>query len=358
MLASRILNIKGLEKEVKYYRTAAQDEFSFEQIIGVSDSIRKVKEIAGKVALTESTVFILGESGTGKELLAKAIHYGSNRSRGPFIPVNCAAIPGEIVESELFGHKRGAFTGAVKDRVGKFQAADEGTIFLDEIGDMSLDVQAKILRVLEERTVTPVGGNKSAAVDVRIISATNKNIQKAVAESGFREDLYYRLNVVPLTLPPLRQRKEDIADLVRFFIHKFTHKDAQIAASEELIDHLTVQPWPGNVRELRNLVERMLIFKQGNTLDLDTLPAELACPALETNTDDWIGLHARKVVDSEADLHSVLEHVSRQIEIETIHLALRQCRANISSVAGVLGLSRQSIHEKLKKHKISLEGYR
>jgi len=358
ILVGRTLKAKGLEKEIQYYRDATNAEFSFDQIIGISASITDIKETARKVAASDSTVFILGESGTGKELLARAIHYGSHRRHGPFVPVNCAAIPDEIIESELFGHKKGAFTGAIADRPGKFQMAHEGTIFLDEVGDMSLRVQAKILRALEERTVIPVGDTKPAVLDVRVISATNKDARRLVEIGEFREDLYYRLNVVPMRLPALRERKEDIALLVDFFIQKFTHQDTQVKASPELIERLSAQEWPGNIRELRNLVERMLIFRQGNVLEMDTLPEGMTHSPLDSAHVDWLRSCARRVICSDVTLHSLLGDLTGQIEKEAIHLALKQCEANISQVAELMGLSRQSIHDKLKKYRIRLDDYR
>ncbi|RJP64471.1 MAG: sigma-54-dependent Fis family transcriptional regulator, partial [Candidatus Abyssobacteria bacterium SURF_17] len=256
LLIRKILELNCLKREVAYYRASSQTEFSFDQIVGVGEELEKVKEIARRVAPTESTVFIRGESGTGKELLARAIHYSSHRRHGPFVAVNCAAIPEEIIESELFGHRKGSFTGAIEDRTGKFRSADDGTIFLDEVGDMSLKVQAKILRVLEERMVTPVGGTEAHEINVRVIAATNQDVEEMVKKGGFREDLYYRLNVVPLHVPPLRQRREDIPSLAEHFIRRFTHGDTKVTISKALINRLAEYDWPGNIRELRNAIER------------------------------------------------------------------------------------------------------
>lgn len=358
IVTSRLLSMRGLQKEVEYYRKATTSEFSFDQIVGASEPITKVKEIARKVSMTESTVFIAGESGTGKELLAAAIHYASHRSRGPFIAVNCAAIPEDIIESELFGHKKGSFTGAIEDRIGKFQMADEGTIFLDEVGDMSLKVQAKILRVLEDRKVTPVGGTKPVVLDVRVIAATNKNIEEMVGNGSFREDLYYRLNVVPLRLPPLRERKEDIPHLVDFFIRKFTHGDTQVKASDRLVKQLSSHDWSGNVRELRNFVERMLIFASGDMLDVDTVPEGIIQLPPTATPAEWVRSCAQKVACSEVTLHSMVEDLTAQLEKEAIRLAMMECGANISRVANMLGLSRQGLHDKLKRYCISAEDYR
>jgi two-component system NtrC family response regulator len=226
-----------------------------------------------KVADTEATVLITGESGTGKELVARAIHTLSSRKSAPFIAINCAAIPRDLLESELFGHTKGAFTGAVKDRVGKFQLADRGTLFLDEVGDLPVELQPKLLRALQERIVEPLGGGKAQKIDVRVVAATNQDLEGAIADGSFREDLYYRLSVIPIHLPPLRERKEDIPLLVRHFMNKFGQ--ANVTFTKGTLDALAMYSWPGNVRELENAIERLLIMRRGDEIGHDDLPGKI-----------------------------------------------------------------------------------
>src|SRR4051812_34924112 len=232
------------------------------EIVGKSYGIRAVIDKIERVAKTPARVLITGENGTGKELVARAIHQQSTRAGGPFIEVNCAAIPSELIESELFGHLKGSFTGAVADRAGKFEQAHTGTLFLDEVGDMSLAAQAKVLRVLQDGVVTRIGGNKTVEVDVRVLAATNKNLEGEISEGRFREDLFYRLNVVPIHVPPLRERREDIPSLVAHFLNVLTSREgvAPRAVAPEAVDRLAQLEWPGNVRELRNTIERLLIL--------------------------------------------------------------------------------------------------
>jgi two-component system nitrogen regulation response regulator NtrX len=235
------------------------------EIVGKSYGIRAVIDKIERVAKTPARVLITGENGTGKELVARAIHQQSTRADGPFVEVNCAAIPSELIESELFGHMKGSFTGAVNDRAGKFEQADGGSLFLDEIGDMSLSAQAKVLRVLQDGVVTRIGGNKPVEVDVRVLAATNKNLETEIAEGRFREDLFYRLNVVPIHVPPLRERREDIPSLVAHFVNVLTSREgvAPRTVAPEAVERLSQLEWPGNVRELRNTIERLLILSSG-----------------------------------------------------------------------------------------------
>jgi two-component system nitrogen regulation response regulator NtrX len=253
------------------------------RMLGESTGLERVREAVARCAPTRASVLITGESGTGKELVARAIHRNSPRAEGPFVKVNCAAIPDELIESELFGHVKGSFTGAVKDQEGKFVQADGGTIFLDEIGDMSLKTQAKVLRVLQDGEVEPVGAAKTIEVDVRVIAATNKDLAEEIAGARFREDLYFRLNVVPITLPPLRERTEDVAELVAHFVESFCRENdyKRKAFSPEALDVLAGLPWRGNVRELRNAVERLMIMTRGDTIEAKDIPAGLGM-ALET----------------------------------------------------------------------------
>jgi two-component system nitrogen regulation response regulator NtrX len=271
----RALELRGLTESVEALRSEVESRY---EIVGTSFQVRRVLERIERVGPTGARVLITGENGTGKELVARAIHRLSDRVEGPFVEVNCAAIPSELIESALFGHMKGSFTGAVADRAGKFEQADGGTLFLDEIGDMSLSAQAKVLRALEQGVVTRVGGAGPIEVDVRVVAATNKELETEIEEGRFREDLFYRLNVVPIHVPPLRQRREDIPMLVRHFAEQMARSDrvAPRSFDEEAMRRLTSLPWPGNVRELRNTVERLMILSSGETVtadDVDLLAA-------------------------------------------------------------------------------------
>jgi two-component system NtrC family response regulator len=270
----KAIRMRRLEKENVELRAEVTDRYRFESIIGSSEKMKEVLDLAGRVAVSDASLLITGESGTGKELLARGVHFNSRRAAGPFVAVNCAAIPEALIESELFGHVKGSFTGAVRDKEGKFELADGGTLFLDEIGDLRIDLQAKILRALQEREVDRVGGGKPASVDVRVIAATNKDIERAVKEGVFREDLYYRLNVITLFIPPLRERKEDIPLLASYFLKKF-NKDADVRVDAGALSVLTSYGWPGNVRELENVIERASVLRRGALITPDELPEKL-----------------------------------------------------------------------------------
>ena len=269
----RALELKGLTESMAELRSQVESRY---EIVGNSLPIRRVLERVEKVAATDARILISGENGTGKELVARAIHRLSSRSDTVFIEVNCAAIPSELIESELFGHLRGSFTGAFADRAGKFEQANGGTLFLDEIGDMSRDAQAKVLRVLEQGVLTRIGGSEAVEVDVRVLSATNKNLEQEIEDGGFREDLFYRLNVVPISVPPLRERQEDIPMLVTHFSEGMAAREGSAARvfSDAAMERLKTLTWPGNVRELRNTVERLLILSDGSKItsdDVDSL---------------------------------------------------------------------------------------
>lgn len=272
----RALKMRRLEKENVCLRAEVIDRYRFDAIVGGSDKIREVIALAGRVAPSDATVLVTGESGTGKELLARGIHYSSGRSEGPFVAVNCAAIPENLIESELFGHMKGSFTGAVRDKEGKFELADGGTLFLDEIGDLRIDLQAKILRALQERTVDRVGGVKQVELDVRVIAATNRDLEREVREGNFREDLYYRLSVVILHMPPLRERKDDIPLLAEHFLKKFSPKGSDVRLAPDALALLAAYGWPGNVRELENVMERASILKRGDIITSADLPEKLS----------------------------------------------------------------------------------
>src|SRR5881275_912197 len=287
-LMSRMMERKFLRGEIHTLRARLSEELTVNELVGGSGAMQRVKEIIGKVAVTDSPVLIEGESGTGKELVAAAIHRLSIRAKGPFIPVNCSAIPRDLLESEFFGHVRGAFSGAVADALGLFRGANDGTIFLDEIAELSPALQVKLLRVLQEMQVRPVGSTKAFPVDVRVIAATNRDLERAMTEGSFRQDLFYRLNVVRVTLPPLRERREDIPSLINHFLRRFNrrfHRDVRGMAPDALAT-LSAYSFPGNVRELENLIERAYAMGARDQITLGDLPtlgrAPVVSPAAST----------------------------------------------------------------------------
>jgi transcriptional regulator with GAF, ATPase, and Fis domain len=312
------------------------------RFITKSPELEAVTRSASMAAITDVTVLILGESGTGKELLARAIHQESRRSEKPFISLNCAALPEGLAEAELFGHRKGAFTGASENREGRIQAASKGTLFLDEVGELSLNIQAKLLRFLESGECQPVGQTHPESADARIIAATNRNLHKEVKEGRFREDLYYRLNVVPLQLPPLRERTRDISYLLQTLTTQLaqTHGIAEPSYSKETLQILKQYPWPGNVRELRNFCERMLILFNGKTIEKDNLPAEIKYTQ-SSNAKTSFQL-------PENGIH--LE----TLETDMLRQALERTGGNRSQAARLLGLTRDTLLYRLKKYAIDL----
>jgi two-component system nitrogen regulation response regulator NtrX len=308
------------------------------QLSGNSPAIQAVRQSISAVAPTDAWVLITGENGTGKELVAHAIHRQSRRSGKPFVDINCAAIPEELIESELFGHERGAFTGAESKKRGKFDLAHKGTLFLDEIGDMSLKTQAKILRILQEQRFERVGGTKTIKVDARVVAATNKDLQDEITAGRFREDLFYRLNVVPIVVPPLRERQEDIPQLVKEFLSRVAgkfHVEPK-SISGDALGLLCAQPWPGNVRELKNLIERLVILTPGQEIQLDDLPVEMDGRPLKNSGFKQI--------------YSGLDFKSARMEFEKQYLEhkLIECEGNISQTAEAVGLERSHLHKKIK----------
>ncbi len=317
-------------------------DFDENGMIGVSPEIMEIRETIGRAAGTNARVFITGDNGTGKEVVARAIYKGSLRFDKPFVKVNCAAIPHELIESELFGHEKGAFTGAVNRREGKFEAADGGTIFLDEICDMSLPAQAKVLRVLQEQEFERVGGNEQVHVDVRIIAATNVNVEEAIARKEFREDLFYRLNVIPIHVPRLSERTQDIPLLVEHFITHFSseHGIGEKAIDEKGMVFLRQYPWPGNVRQLKNIIERVLIM----------VPKDVIT---DTDIQKYI-----ESADSFSDFpvaeKSSLKQAKEQFEKEFIEKMLRDHNLNVSAAARELGIERTNLHRKIKQYNIDM----
>lgn len=313
------------------------------EILGKSKAIQKILELIDKVAPLETRVLITGENGTGKELVARAIHKKSERKDKPFIEVNCAAIPNELIESELFGHEKGSFTGAVSQRIGKFELANKGIIFLDEIGDMSLQAQAKVLRAIEEGRIERVGGGKKIEVDVRIIAATNKNLLEEIHKGNFREDLYHRLNVIPIHVPPLRERVEDIPILVEHFCKEITtkHKKPTVRFTDDAIKILQTQPWTGNVRELRNIVERIIIIvdkREITAKDIDFLFA-----ANQASLDNLI------------ETSNSFQEFKEKAERAFILKQLKANDWNISKTAEILDIQRSHLYTKMRKYGIEKE---
>ncbi len=315
------------------------------EIVGRTYGIRALLERIDKVAGTPARVLITGENGTGKELVARAIHRGSLRAKKPFVEVNCAAIPSELIESELFGHMKGSFTGAIADRAGKFEQADGGTLFLDEIGDMSLSAQAKVLRVLQDGVVTRIGGSKPIQVDVRVLAATNKNLEEEIANSRFREDLFYRLNVVPITVPALRERREDIEQLVVYFLQQFAARDGLPARgiTDEALVRLSALDWPGNVRELRNTVERLVILASAATIaaaDVDRLVGKRSAePAGLGHLVECTTFEEFKVAAERAFLLA----------------KLRAFDWNVSETARALDMPRSNLYKKIERYALTRE---
>ncbi len=343
-LTRNALKIEELKRE---NRSLKDSLFIEDEMIGNSPGMQEIRSRIKQSASSDVKVLILGENGTGKELVAREIHRQSRRANQPFLEVNCAAIPDTLIESELFGHEKGSFTNAVTRRKGKFEVADEGTLFLDEIADMSLSAQAKVLRVIQEMTFERVGGEKSITVDVRLIAATNKDIAEEVRSGRFREDLYFRLNVVPIFVPPLRERQEDLEPLVRYFLHKFNSNSpgGEKTISSEAMELLKSHQWPGNIRELKNFIERITIMS-----DEDVISAEAV--------EFFLGEH----VQAENEFTALQEYESMKLneakdlfEKQFITLKLEQNGYNISQTAQVLGIYPSNLHGKIKKFGIKIE---
>jgi DNA-binding NtrC family response regulator len=327
---------RRLEVENEELRAQLDQKFGFEGIVGDSPPMRALFDQLRRIAPSRATVLIEGESGTGKELMARAIHQNSPQKRGPFVPVHCASLAESLLESELFGHEKGAFTGAVARKPGRFELADGGTLFLDEIGDIPLSMQVALLRVLETREFMRVGGQQPVTVDVRLVAATNRSLEQAVAEGRFRADLYYRLKVVALRVPPLRERASDIPPLVQSFLDGFARESGRPLpkVSPEAMARLMAHGWPGNVRELRNMIENVFLFHEGNKIAARDLPPNLGATG---NADDvWklpVGPQTR------------LEDAEKEIIRQTMLL----CNGNITHAANQLGISRRTLQRKLKE---------
>jgi len=343
-----IQNALGMQRLREENETLRGAVLQGHEMIGASPAMNTLRDQVRLVAPTTATVLITGENGTGKELVARSIHHFSNRQEKPFVEINCAAIPDELIESELFGHERGAFTGAVAQKKGKFDLADGGTIFLDEIGDMSLRTQAKVLRILQERKFERVGGTRTIEVDVRVVAATNKVLAEEIKNGIFREDLYYRLNVVPFRVPPLREHREDVPLLIEYFLEQFCRKEGRERKQlvPEAVTLLQQYDWPGNVRELKNIIERLVIMTPGRTISCDQLPDYLRGDAHRvdagTRIDSMMGL---------ASLREAREEFERKFILQK----LEEFGWNISRTAESIELERSNLHRKIKSYGIDLK---
>ncbi|HBR97518.1 MAG TPA: sigma-54-dependent Fis family transcriptional regulator [Gammaproteobacteria bacterium] len=358
--------MKGRAKPVKTGGT--QNPELFRSLVGNSRSIQRVRQMIDQVAPTEATVLILGESGTGKEVVARNIHYYSNRRNKPFVPINCGAIPAELLESELFGHEKGSFTGAIGARQGRFELAEGGTIFLDEIGDMPLTMQVKLLRVLQERSFERVGSNKSITADVRIVAATHRDLEQYIEDGRFREDLFYRLNVFPIDMPPLSERTEDLPLLVNELITRLEHdKQSSVRLTPAAVMALCSYPWPGNVRELANLMERLTILHPFGVVDVKDLPEKMQPVGVVTDTEsDDEGrdsavtemLAGMPIAPLDAkprlprDGMNLKQHLT-DIEVALIQQALDDCHGVVAHAAKRLAIRRTTLVEKMRKYNIS-----
>jgi two-component system response regulator AtoC len=340
LIINRALSTQALEKEVKYLRKEIDRGFVFENIIGKSKAMKEIFGMVRQIADSKSTVLVMGESGTGKELISRAIHYNGNRKNSPFVTINCAAIPETLIESELFGHEKGSFTNAIEKKLGRFEVAHQGTLFLDEIGELSLSTQAKILRFLEEKEFNRVGGSKTIKVDVRLITATNRDLNQLLKKGVFREDLYYRINVVPIIIPPLRERKEDIPPLLDHFIKKYNeegHKKVK-GVSKEALEFIMNYEWPGNIRELENSIERVIALTSNEYIQPDELPIPL------TNISKINGIR-ESILSGKVSFLEAEEEFEKGIIMD----ALKKTNYIQSHAAEMLGISRRILKYKMDK---------
>lgn len=350
LVVQRILRERKLQDEVAELREELQSRFVFRNIISKNPRMHAIFELIANIAPTQTTVLIEGETGTGKERIAEAIHRASLLRTGPLVAVNCAALPETLLESELFGHEKGAFTSAIHRRLGRFEMAHGGTIFLDEVGDIPPAMQAKLLRVLQERRFERVGGTESIDVDVRVIGATNRSLLKLVQEGKFREDLYYRLNVVKIDLPPLRERREDIPLLAEFFTEKYARPgDPPKRIPPQAMDILIKYGWPGNIRELENAIERACVTSHNGSILPQNFPPDLLGPP------PHVWPHA---IDLEQPLPDLLQRIQADVEREYIRKALEQTRGNVSQCAQICGISRRSLSAKLGAYQINKTAFK
>ncbi len=351
-IVDRFVHIGKLEDENKRLKEEIKKRYELKKnIIGHSEPMQRVFDLINRVARVNTTVLVSGETGTGKELISRAIHSHGDRATGPFIPVNCAAIPENLFESELFGYEKGAFTGATNKKIGLFQEASGGTILLDEISEIPLHLQGKLLRVLQEKRIRPVGSTKDIAIDVNIISASNRPLEDMVTQGSFREDLYYRIRIVEIKLPPLRERGEDISPLVDYFINKYSeifNRDVQ-GISSEALDILVNYNWPGNVRQLEHAIQSAMVLSDSNTLGADSFSDLLRGGRSKVKV---------KIADDNYDLKELLNQAKVQIEEDMIKKALNRTRGNAAKAAELLGISHRNILYKIKDYHIVYTGDR
>ncbi|MFZ1502145.1 MAG: sigma-54 dependent transcriptional regulator [Nitrospira sp.] len=345
VVVRKALDVYKLKQENHLLRKAVRDQYRLEHLVGTSAPMRMVLDFVEKVADSDSTVLIEGESGTGKELIARMLHFNSMRRERPLVPVNCGAIPETLLESELFGHEKGAFTGAAHTRLGRFELAHSGTIFLDEVGEMSLPLQVKLLRVLQERCFERVGGTRTINVDVRIIAATNQDLEQAVQERRFRQDLYYRLHVIPIHIPPLRERRSDIPLLVNHFIAQFNQlrRTEILGIESDALSRMTEEEWPGNIRELENMIERLCVLKKRGMITLSDLPErsmKMTAGKAAEAPEQFI-----RFAEDGINLTKELEHYENRL----IGEALRKANGITSRAAQLLQVNRTTLVEKLKR---------
>lgn len=342
MVIGRALEHLKMREEIQTLRSSLDRKYGFESIIGRSPALLYTLDVASRAAQSDSTVLLRGETGTGKELMAKAVHFASRRKDGPFVAINCGAIPRELLESELFGHVKGSFTGAVNHKKGKVEAADGGTLFLDEIGEMPLELQVKLLRMIQEREIEKVGGMETIKVDVRIIAATHRNLQAMVEDGTFREDLYYRLAVIPVELPPLRERQEDIPELVNHFFTRARQKLGRenLRLPQHLMPYFSAYRWPGNIRELENIIERMIVLARTDELSLEDLPDTMK--RTQPAQSDTIPMAIPEEGIS-------LEGVERELLLR----ALKKADWNQSKAARYLDISRKTLIYRMEKYGLS-----
>jgi DNA-binding NtrC family response regulator len=340
MVIRNALDVHKVKSENTFLKKQLKSRDDFKEIIGKSDEIQKVFSLVDKVADTDSTILICGESGTGKELIAKAIHYRSSRASSPFVSINCGALPENLLESELFGHVKGSFTGAIKDKDGLFKVASGGTFFLDEVGETSPAIQVKLLRVLQEREIIPVGGTSPIKVNARLIAATNADLEKAIQEDSFRADLYYRLNVIPVVIPPLRQRRDDIPLLVEHFLEKASEKTGERKAiSKEAMNLLTDYDFPGNVRELENIMERAVILQEGEQVDVDDLPDKV---------------RSRTCAGRSLDIGSA-RMTLEELEKEYLMAVLEETNWQKKKASSILGINASTLYRKIQRYGLERE---
>ena len=344
LMIERIIENKNLRSEIQILKNQLKEKFKIDSFISNSSKMEEVLSVAARAADSKATILITGESGTGKEVLAKSIHYVSPRKDKPFIAVNIPALPETLLESELFGHEKGAFTGAEKAKKGRFELADTGTIFLDEIGDIPINLQVKLLRVLQEHQIERLGSTENIDIDVRIIAATHQNLEEKIKDGSFREDLYYRLNIVSLHIPPLRERREDVLPLIEYFINKYSKENNKqnLSLSKEVIDLLIKYNFAGNVRELENIIERAVVLSRGDVITVNDLPNVVK------------GFKAEKeiIVNDEASLIEQVEALEKKL----IYDALSKANGNQSQAGRILGLTERNLRYKMQKYDIKKFG--